>query len=741
MPPPNSPELEAFYSERARPASVPAAPPDQLYEAARQYGYTDEQIADYRRSQAEAKLAKQRGLSEDPAIQQAFESAGSRNLVPESQIDRTQGAPAGVRAEASFISHPAARFDFFRKHFGTEKTTLTPSGEILFKGENNKWHPIDEAKFTLADFADMAGDAPELLGQIAPFIGKAATYGSKIMRALMAAGGATAGRTVKGAVGGDLEPRDLAASATLAAATQGMVDIGAISPAPTAMGAKNYLRKKALEGMDKANTGGYAKESLSLAEQANQPILAFQVSQDPWLTMLAGYSARSSLANPLYTAGEQSMERAAKTQFTKVMLDLPVKSKTDPAFGTIVSDTIGTELSDLLTKRKAVSKEMFGFLDEALGREHSIPVINYVETLKAEAAKIAERGIPGEETAVTALLKAASLGKGTGLTSADAIQSLLADYGDKSFGGLTGKVFEGLSDAANTRVSRDLHAALLEDLKAAEPQISALRGPEAAKRVRAAREAYSMASAPIDQLEKLPIMGIMENKYTAAPEELARWVLTNPNPTHLKNMVQVLQKTNPALADEMAVHIMSNAFREGTKAASVAGFDRKAFFNALPDMDVLRAIYSGVGSEAQKGKGMAFAADMEALGKAIERNLWKGGQRPVFQEAPAPLIVNAWRGIKEGSPMALISSILIPRTIANIMHMSAADRAAILAAIQKAETAQPLPHPLRTAVLKTFPALFATGISEMNPASAPGQGPIGAEQNQYFSSTLARQAR
>ena len=108
-------------------------------------------------------------------------------------VDIDTGGPAGVRAQLS-VQTPSNVDDFLTQSFGQDGWRRTKEGNVVYVDKNTGGEILlDEAGFSMKDFADLATDAPQIIGGLGAMAAATAASGSAgvtiPMLALVAAAG------------------------------------------------------------------------------------------------------------------------------------------------------------------------------------------------------------------------------------------------------------------------------------------------------------------------------------------------------------------------------------------------------------------------------------------------------------------------------------------------------------------------------------------------------------------------
>ena len=197
-------------------------------------------------------------LSEDPSFQFASKADKARRLSeevveygdlnPQEQyelvdeldrrkplVDKRSGLGFGARARLSFAKNDIDGLETLQKDFGENNAVLTDDGLAFRNNADDKWKLVDETRgglfggsITFRDFADMVGEAPEIIGgTIGSVVG---TLGGGIASLGLgslgggiagASAGAAAGETISQGIGhllGVEQPEGLEAAGEIALA-------------------------------------------------------------------------------------------------------------------------------------------------------------------------------------------------------------------------------------------------------------------------------------------------------------------------------------------------------------------------------------------------------------------------------------------------------------------------------------------------------------------------------------------
>jgi len=192
------------------------------------------------------------GASRPPS----FDEMLSKSKEQDENFDYETGAKGGLRAKLSFMETAEEKENFLRQRVGDEGFTkdskgnlaLTPAGQAKEGMEPiGKNLVIEDKGFTLRDFSDVAGLAPETVGSI---VGGILGAPGLFTGALGAAGGAAAGQTVEEAIEGLMglqkqTGQEVLKDVATEAAIAGAVDFATVGTYRALRGAVNLAGKGA----------------------------------------------------------------------------------------------------------------------------------------------------------------------------------------------------------------------------------------------------------------------------------------------------------------------------------------------------------------------------------------------------------------------------------------------------------------------------------------------------------------
>lgn len=665
--------------------------------AARKYGYSDDEIRTY--------LEKRRTLGQGPvgpgAARQpnypAFKDPSGR-MVPAATREPSE-AGFMERMKASFKSTPEERTAFYKSARGEDNVTVTPAGEILLR-QNGKWVNVDSPDLTWNDLADLAGDAPEMLGTL---------LGGWKNKVWKAAAGSAIGNTIKQAIGGVIEgdsnrgvldrAGEVAGSAVAGGVSQAVGNVlGGSSPIRPTEIARQQLQKR----VDKLGTTELAKEGQELGKVF--PLNLAEETADPWARMILGFAYRNAYGQELAALDKAAKDRAALAMFKRLSGTLgKAGGFENKTFAEAAEKAGQRSIADIDQSLAQSAKTDYGFLHTPEG---AVPAIEpkRLNTLIDEVASYYE-GMGTKEGAAMAKriqgMKPQSPKTGDEATA----EALLAELGGESGGGgfrLTARGVQHLldkfgqgGDLASLRTVRgkpfydELRGALRQDLSEAAGS-GGVPGssPESriAQKLLAARSKTEELQGLKKTLSDIPLLKFMESKglleKALGPEGALGMEQVGPHllkgmregsitPSEIQNMTKLLQATNPNFHHDLARMVIDEAVKAGKKVGmegiKPSKFDYRAAYKALPSPEYLGAIYGDIWDPAGKATGMKVANDLGMLMRAIQRAETVGQGIP---HSPGTTALGIASHIIKGNFGAAteqaLSQVLFPKAVAGI---------------------------------------------------------------------------
>jgi len=534
--------------------------------AARQYGYSDEEVT----------------------------------IFMQANPDPNVGAGAGVRTGASFINNPEDRLKYVQSKLGVDNVATTPKGDLIWRkpGEQS-WKNFDEAGLSWKDVADFAGDVPELV------TGAAGGWGGSVAGA---AAGSAAGNVVKQIIGSVLGPSD----------------------SQETMGSRAWeTAKSALFGGGGQAVGnvvsrGLASRSTKIAEDA-----AYKAEGDRLAQSVGGVDTPAGLTNAQRSGNrndriiEDQVRRNAfggavfenfelkkqveplMARLNRIMDDLVQGGVDDTHLGKVMKDTFERTAGKLREVVQMDAKRDARFLDELVGKTPSIPMPGLVAELR-DLAKFGQplQGFTGE-TAATAKWARKTLDdlekSNGGVLTADQLQSWMHNATMSAQG--QGRLADALHPSTDRYLASKLLSVLDADLERAATMQTKMVVPQgtnpenAAKLLRQFRDNYKTNSMAIDELANTVLAKRLGRDIPA--ESIGRnaeW-LRSLNPQEIARSMEILEISKPGIR-ELA---MRNLIEDSIRSAQLTANKQKDAYGripvamddlrlALPDNDTIAAI-------------------------------------------------------------------------------------------------------------------------------------------------------
>ena len=502
--------------------------------------------------------------------------------------DLNAGAPAGVRAGASFQGNPKDKLSYVKERLGAENVTSTPSGEILWRRPGEiKWNAFDERGLSWADIADFAGDAPELIGGIAGGLGG---------NVLGAVGGSVAGNVVKQAAAEGM--RDTPSTETLGSRAKDVGVAGVLGGVGQKVGnvVGGWLKGGRASAADDA---AYKAESERLTQSvgtAEQParLTGAQRSGDRNARIVEDQIRRNAFGGKTFEKFElEEQVRPLYARLNRIMDDLAQPGVDDAQLGSILKDTFTRTVEKLRGVTQAQAKTDAQFIDELVGRTPSIPVEKFTAELKM-LAKF-DQPLEGFAPEVQKMAKFArktlenlEVSNGGKLT-ADQMQSWMHNLSLASKG--KGRIADALSPDADRRLAAQLIESLDNDLNAAADGVSTMvvpqgvRADNAAKLLRTFRDNYRANAQAIDELGNTVLARRFGGKIP--PESIgksAEW-LRNLRPDEIAKSMELLEVNRPGIRELTMRNLMEDAIAAAERKANI----QKDQYGRIPlSMDDLR---------------------------------------------------------------------------------------------------------------------------------------------------------
>lgn len=521
----------------------------------------------------------------DFAVQNGYSPQEAEELA-RANPDLSQGAPAGVRAGASFLSEPADKLNYVRKRMGEENVAVSPKGDILWrKPQTQKWMPFDEPGLSWSDVADFAGDVPELVGGMA---GAAAGAGGA---SVIGAGvGSGAGNIVKQVVGRALLGQDsqqsAAGRALEAAASSGL---GAGGQA-----AGNLLaRKLAARGASAADDAAYAAESQRLADAIGGSLTKAQQTGNRNARIIEDQVRRNAFGGQVFEKFElEKQVRPLYARLDRIMDSLVQGGADDANLGTVLRDTFQrtvTKLDDLASTQARQDARLF---DELVGRTPVIPMERFAQELAVLSKfdqELAQFSPEARKLAQFARGTLESLKQSHGRLSADQLQSWMHQFTQASAG--RGVISDAFRPGEGQQVAARFMSALQTDLDNAAQGASTMMVPQgvnignAAKLLKQFRENYANNRAAIGELERTVLAKRFGGKLVPeSVERDAEWIKTL-RPQELERSMEILEINRPGIRELTMRNIIEDAV---TRAEQVASKEKDAYGRIPLSMDSLR---------------------------------------------------------------------------------------------------------------------------------------------------------
>ncbi len=512
--------------------------------------------------------------------------------------DMSQGAPAGVRAQASFLSHPADRVNLIKKRLGEENVAISPRGEVLWrKPQSNSWHPFDEPGLSWGDVADWAGDTPEIVGGgVGAVVGGVSGAPAGPMSApgmvAGAAAGSGIGNVIKQAAGRVLlgqpsEMSDLDRAKEAAGAT-------ALGGAGQWIGNKigGFLKGRG-ERVDEARA--YKEESDRLSTSVGGGITGGQRAGGRNARIIEDQIRRNAFGGEVFEKFEiEKQVKPLYARINRITDELAQGSINDKELGTILKDTVERTAEKLRENVQREAARDARFFDELVGRTPAIPVQNFM----AELQMLAKPGqeLSGFSPEVQKLARWASktlsdLEANKGTLTADQMQSWLHDFSLASAG--KGRIADALSPDADRRLASKMASVLDRDLNmAAEGTTQMLvpqgvRAENAAKLLRQFRDNYRTNSQAITELGNTVLARRFKGEIP--PESIGRsaeW-LRSLRPDEVGRTMEILEISRPGIREVTMKNIIEDAVM---KAEQVANKEKDAYGRIPISMDELRLL-------------------------------------------------------------------------------------------------------------------------------------------------------
>lgn len=251
------------------------------------------------------------GSIEEEKIREKEFIAKERQLgVP---LDVNTGLPAGQRAKMSFERNPEKRAEWLSKQPGIESVRRTSSGDgIIVRVKDDQGNPrdilADERGFTMKDFADLAGDLPQITAAalLAYFTGglgltaQALTVGGGT-----AATGATQDIAVRKGSGRDVDLPEIAAARGIEA---GLNTALPLIPA----GGKRLAQ--VVIGPFGRSVGPLEIEAKQAAERLGVPLTASQLTGSKAVARVEQFTKELPLGGPLVEQAKAQDEAIRKVR-------------------------------------------------------------------------------------------------------------------------------------------------------------------------------------------------------------------------------------------------------------------------------------------------------------------------------------------------------------------------------------------------------------------------------------------
>ena len=256
------------------------------------------------------------------AEQDTRDLLASQPAVEQGKVNIDEGAPASVRAQASFFSSPEEKYKFFERTFQPKNVRRGQGGETEFKHPERGWSRVDEEGLSLADLADWVGDIPEIAGT---------TIGGLVGTAGMGAG-SVPGAATGGALGNILKQMIAARFGEQRGLGERALDTG-ISAAVGGAGQKiANIAGPMLRSINipKARRTAYAQEGIDAAKEVGGKLTLSQEVGSRGARIVEDQTRRNAMAADILEQFELNEQVApAKAYLERVMNKLTPSNATD----------------------------------------------------------------------------------------------------------------------------------------------------------------------------------------------------------------------------------------------------------------------------------------------------------------------------------------------------------------------------------------------------------------------------
>lgn len=610
-------------------------------ELARQAGFSEEQIQVYEARMQEG--AKPGGGWGAPATTEEDVRRGTELVDPEAS-----GAPFKVRAVDSLMRglwEPEQRLNYMRKTFGPEKVRVSQGGDIIWKDEQGREHPISGKNWEVGDLGAVVGYLPELAGMVIGPLGKT-KWAERVKGAAVGATAGDVARQVAGRVSSG-EPIDEEKSfqSMLGAAAAGGVGqaMGEAASVPSMNPAK-LLAQAANRKVQTSEHSAFAEKMKGMQERQEFPLSFYQETGGDFAKMLEGFTGRTAFGRLAAEKlpHEQNTAAFARAQRFIELLGKRPEALADENVGLALAETGRKAVDDVLTGMQDTATQYFNFRSKVLGKDKNITPGAWRQTLLGRAQEYrhyGDRASLSTAKELEAMAEDPAFAQGM---SAATIQHKLAQYNSRSYGKEGDKLFQTLDTAASVELTKKLHEALKRDLL---EEVSPAAGkpnlvPKTASlALQQGLRKYGEESSLLHQLRATPILSLLDKRgllkrdapqvgAEAVPQALREGMKTGKiTPSEMRNTVRLLQATDPSLADTFTGSIIQDAIQAGLEkgAAQPWKFDREAFQQALPHPRYLEALYGEVWNRGRKTRGLQIVSDLNELSQLIRRSAEKIG--------------------------------------------------------------------------------------------------------------------
>ncbi len=277
-------------------------------------------------------------------------------------VDIKTGGPAGVRAQLS-LQTPSNVDPFLDQSFGENGWRRTKEGNVVFVDkESGKEILLDEAGFSMKDFADAADVAPQVIGSLGAIAAVAATIGTSEVSIPFLALAAAAGGVMTASVSDALQQANISPKVVLEIADkrgfEGVLDfIFGVSSGTVGKLLSTRLAKEKIVDPSVSDIG--VSGAVARIEQETGTRIPISVGEStgaPSLQRIESIGEKLPLSSDVFR--KQAIER-----------DLAVQSVQKDLIGDSPKG-IGQDFSSEFTKRKLVAQselnELRGRIDENL---------------------------------------------------------------------------------------------------------------------------------------------------------------------------------------------------------------------------------------------------------------------------------------------------------------------------------------------------------------------------------------